>query len=280
VYSTRLFGKLAERFIARAHDAEFNPNGKPWALFVWTAAPHLPHIVEDVYAAAPVPAWTRPPSFMEPDMRDKPREVRLSPLRRPPTFPFETERTGAMRLLMSVDDLVERVWQAVDSFSERENTWGLFTSDNGYYWGEHRLTKKLHGYEEAIRVPFRLAVPNKDALKLGEALAANIDIAPTLLELAGGQAQPGFDGQSLVALAQEGASSCPCRRTLLIENWDTRRYTGLRTNRWKYIRWPSGREELYDLRRDRFELQNLVHRRAQAGRLDQLRAALDVLVES
>ena len=279
-YSTRRFGSLAEQFIARAHDADFNPGGKPWALFVWTAAPHLPHIVEDDYTDARVPAWTPPPSFLEPDMRDKPREVRLSPLRRPSTYPFEAERAGAMQLLMSVDDLVERVWQAVDGFGERGNTWGLFTSDNGYFWGEHRLTKKLHGYEESIRVPFRLAVPNQGAAKIGEALAANIDIAPTFLELAGGSAQPGFDGHSLVGLAQGGVASCPCMRTLLIENWDTRRYSGVRTNRWKYIRWPSGREELYDLARDRFELQNLIHKRAQADRLDRLRAALDVLVES
>jgi N-acetylglucosamine-6-sulfatase len=280
VYSTRRFGSLAQQFIERAHNPDFNPDGKPWALFVWTAAPHVPLIAEDDYADAPVPAWKPQPSFLEPNMRDKPREVRLSPLRRPTNYPFAAERTGALRLLMSVDDLVKRVWDAVDDFGERENTWGLFASDNGYFLGEHRLSKKLHGYEEAIRVPFRLAVPNQDARKIKGVLAANIDIAPTFLELAGGSPQPGFDGRSLVPLVQGGAASCPCSRTLMIENWDNRRYTGLRTNWWKYIRWPSGREELYDLRRDRFELQNLAHRHAQAYRLARMREALAVLAQS
>jgi arylsulfatase A-like enzyme len=129
-------------------------------------------------------------------------------------------------------------------------------------------------------VPFRFAVPGQGPAKITGALRANIDIAPTFLELAGGSPQPGFDGRSLVPLVHGGTQSCPCSRTLMIENWDKRRYTGLRTNWWKYIRWPSGREELYDLRRDRFELQNLAHRQAQAYRLARMREALDVLANA
>ena len=273
-YATRVFGSLAGRFIRRAHDPAINPGGKPWALFVWPTAPHRPWRVEPRYEDAPVPPWHRPPSFHEQDMRDKPAEIRQL-AGSPAVPPHARRRSQTLRMLMSVDDMVERVWNAVDDYEERENTWGVFSSDNGFFFGEHWLGSKLYGYEEGIRVPMRMAVPDIGPKVIAGSTVANIDLAPTLLELAGGSPLASFDGQSLLPLLGGG---CFCGRRLLIENWQVANYQGVRSPNWKYIRWPSGVEELYYLRRDPYELDNVARKPALAGVLNELRAALDELL--
>ena len=275
VYSTQLFADLADQFIRDAHDPRHNPEGKPWALFVWPTAPHAPFYAEDLYAAAPVPAWKRPPSYLEADMRDKPREVRRS-RNHVETWPFARERTQMLRMLMSVDDLVERLFTTIEGFGERESTWGIYSSDNGYSWGEHWLRGKAHAFEESIRVPFRMAVPGTDAREITDATAANIDIAPTVLAIAGGEAKASFDGASLVDVALGTSERCFCRRSLVIENWETARYRGIRTPWWTYVEWPSGRRELYRLRADPYQLTNVV--RSEARVVERLEDALGRLL--
>lgn len=255
VYATEMFASLAARFIRRAHDSAYNPEARPWALFVWPTAPHSPFIPEPRYAHAPVPTWQKPPSFLEADMADKPREVRKSRLRRDALFPHETIRADTLRMLMSVDDLVDEVWKTVDDHDERESTWGIFTSDNGYSWGEHWLTAKLHAYEESARVPFQMAVPDAGALAFPGATAANIDVAATILDIAGAPTRA-TDGKSLVPTIR-GAGACLCRRAIVIENWEGPLYRAVRTPFWTYVSWPSGRRELYRLRRDPYQLRNV-----------------------
>jgi N-acetylglucosamine-6-sulfatase len=266
VYATRVFASRAAAFIRHAHDPLYNPEGKPWALLVWPTAPHFPFAVERRYADAPVPSWRRPPSFLEADMSDKPLEVRRTPLRRAASHPFAFERKQTLRMLMSVDDLVDRVFNTIDDFGERERTWGLFTADNGYSWGEHWLSRKLFAFEESIRVPFRMAVPGIDSRTIPDALVANIDIAPTLLEIAGGQPKASFDGRSLVGLALGTGDECFCQRSLVIENWEIVRYQALRSPGRTYVSWPSGRRELYLLGRDPYQLTNVAGRYPQAVR--------------
>jgi len=272
-YSTRIFGSLAARFIRRAHDPAINPDGKPWALFVWPTAPHRPWRVEPRYEDALVPPWRRPLSFLEEDMSDKPPEIRQ--LAHGPVPLHRWRRNQTLRMLMSVDDLVERVWDTVDDYDERDNTWGLYSSDNGFFFGEHWLRSKAYAYEEGIRVPMRMAVPGIDSKVVTDSTVANIDVAPTLLELAGGARRASFDGQSLLPLLGD---ACFCGRRLLIENWQGADYQGVRSPNWKYIRWPSGDEELYFLRRDPYELENLARMPSLAGVLSGLRTTLDELL--
>jgi len=274
-YATRVFAELATRFIQRAHDPAMNPEGKPWALFVWPTAPHTPLLVEPLYRGAPVPQWKRVPSFREADMSDKPREIRESRFRRSAGYSFKWRRDQTLRMLMSVDDLVDRVWSTIDGYAERESTSGVYTSDNGFLFGEHSLTSKLVAYEESVRVPLRLAVPNMPFKVVAGSLVANIDIAPSLVELAGGAARDSFDGRSLLPLLGGG---CFCGRRVLIENWDLFEYQALRMKRWKYVRWPSGAEELYDLRLDPYELTNIARRPLRARLMETLRSDLDALL--
>jgi arylsulfatase A-like enzyme len=281
VYSTRLLSDLAVDAIGRAHDASFNPEGLPWAVFVWTTAPHRPLIEEKAYAEAEVPPFSPPASYLETDMTDKPREVRQHKFRVDDMFPFADERAARLRMLMSVDDLVEDVWGAVDDFGERDSTWGLFSSDNGLLYGEHWLRRKFFAYEEAIRVPFRLAVPGRGPATFPNALVANIDVAPTLLDVAGGSRLSSFDGRSLVGLvAGDTHAPCFCRRPVLLENREFVRYQGVRARYWKYILWPSGHQELYFLRRDPSELDNLARERRYRQRLASLRKTLERLADS
>lgn len=263
-YSTSLFSDLAAGFISRSSDPAFNHDGRPWALFVWPKAPHFPQTPEPAYEDAVVFDWKVPPSFLEEDMSDKPDEVVDSPLGERPARFYLWTREEQLRTLMSVDDMVARLRDLIEDEGQTERTWGIFTSDNGHFWGEHRLGGKLYGYEESIRVPFRMMVPGAPATKI-PALVANHDIAPTLLELAGDASVREMDGRSLLPLI--GKETDRIHGSIYLEAYsgdrypEWFRYEGLRTKRWKYIRWVSGAEELYDLKNDRFELRNVAEQR-------------------
>jgi hypothetical protein len=121
-------------------------------------------------------------------------------------------------------------------------------------------------YDEAIRVPFRLMVPGAVEMRI-PAIAGNVDVAPTLLALAGDTASRSFDGRSLLPLLAEPAA--PWRKRLLLESY-TPGYCGFRGTHWKYVRYASGEEELYRIGRDRFELRSLHLSKARV--LKQMRA--------
>lgn len=256
VYCTDLFAEIAEEFIGHASDPAYNPEAKPWALLVWPNAPNV-QTPPNRYIDAPLPSWKRPPSFLERDMSDKPAEILHSPKVR---NSIEFHRaTGArqLRSLMAVDDLVERVFAKVAETGMSESTWGIFTSDNGRFWGEHRLFGKLYGYEEGVAVPLRMRVPGMGDGAL-RSFAGNIDVAPTLLDIAGAEATADFDGRSLLPLL-EGKT---WNRAMLAENWTLARYDALRTKRWRYVLWPRTRSrELYDRTRDPWELRNIASER-------------------
>lgn len=255
-YSTRVIAADAARFIAHAANPLYNPTGKPWALFVWTTAPNGVH-PEPRYAHAWVPPWHPPSSFMEANMADKPIEVRHARDITNDVANLKRIRTGQYRELYSVDDLVDRVFNAVDDNAFTANTYGIYMSDNGRFWGEHHLGAKRLAYEEAIRVPLRVHIPGHAPENLPQ-LAANIDIAPTLLDWAGDPSTHNANGTSLMPLINGTATTW--RTNLLLENWEQYHWHGLRTNRYTYVRWAqTHHQELYDLRHDPHQLQNIAH---------------------
>jgi arylsulfatase A-like enzyme len=257
-YSTRVFAGDAARFIAHAANPLYNPGGKPWALFVWTTAPHGV-VPESRYANAWVPPWHPPPSFMEANMSDKPIEVRSAIDITDDVANLKRIRTGQYRQLYSVDDLVDRVFNAIDDNAFTANTDGIYMSDNGVFWGEHHLGLKRLAYEEAIRVPLRVHIPGHAPQNFPQ-LAANIDIAPTLLDWAGDPSTHNANGTSLVPLINGTATTW--RTNLLLENWEHYHWHALRTNRYTYIRWAkTHHQELYNLRNDRYQLQNIARKK-------------------
>ena len=213
----------------------------------------------DAFAALPLP---RPPSFNERDVSDKPAVIRRRPRLNPAEAAAVQENyRQELESLLSVDDAVGQLLNTLERTGKLANTIVIFTSDNGYTHGEHRIrAAKVFPYEPSIRVPLLMRGPGVPAgLHYGQQVG-NIDLAPTILDAA--DALPGRlqDGSSLLSLASD-----PQKRTgreLVLENGrglhTLSRYRGLRNDRYVYIRYDrTGSRELYDLRRDPFQLKNL-----------------------
>jgi arylsulfatase A-like enzyme len=233
---------------------------------------------EGVFGAATLP---EPPSFNEEDVSDKPGFIQSRPL-----IDAETkDRIGrryrcTLESLRAVDRGIGKVYKRIERSGELDRTIFIFTSDNGYFFGEHRVERgKPFPYEENLRMPLTIVVPppyRGDGELVPEAgqPAANIDLAPTILDLAG--AEPcrvparcrTMDGRSLLPLlAGKGKGKAwPADRELLIEFGDCG-YRGLRTDRQIYFEYSAPSPETsqcvrtevehYDLDDDPFQLENL-----------------------
>jgi N-acetylglucosamine-6-sulfatase len=195
------------------------------------------------------------------------------------------------RMMAAVDEGIGAITDVLEKNGELDNTFIVFLSDNGFFFGEHALgPERRFAYEEGIRSPFVVRYPRK--VKAGSRrreLVICQDLAPTLLELAGGKPGPQIQGRSLLPLFK--ARRTPWRKSILIEYWAEQAlpwlvgmtYKAVRTDRYKYIHWVNrGRtgelDELYDLDRDPFELDNLNRVRKLAPTRDKLRRELKRLV--
>jgi N-acetylglucosamine-6-sulfatase len=199
------------------------------------------------------------------------------------------------RMMAAVDEGVGAILARLEKSGELDNTVILFLGDNGYFFGEHGLgPERRFAYEEGIRSPFVLRYPKK-AKRGGRehGLVICQDIAPTLIQFAGGKPGPQIQGRSLLPLlasrGKKGGSGW--RKSFLIEYWAEQAYPWLvgmtykavRTDRHKLIHWVNrGRagelDELYDLERDPFELKNLIGSRAAAPARARLSRELKRLV--
>jgi len=167
--------------------------------------------------------------------------------------------------LLAVDESLGRVMEALRERGELDSTLVIYMGDNGFAFGEHGLIDKRTAYEESMRVPMLARCPELFGRgKTVEAMAANLDIMPTVLDAAGLTPPPGLDGASLLPLARGDASGW--RKELLYEYYWERNFPqtptihALRTGRYKYIRvhglWDI--DELYDLQSDPLESNNLI----------------------
>ena len=174
------------------------------------------------YASAPLP---RTASFNERDMRDKPRFLqRRTPQLTPADIARLTRDARSRRAaLLAVDDAVDRIVTALRQRGQLDNTYILFTSDNGYMQGEHRVRSgKMLPYEPSAQVPLLIRGPGLPAGRVSSELVANTDLAPTLLDIAGAKAGKTVDGRSLLPFARH-------------PNWRTRRAILHETGGSKYV---------------------------------------------
>jgi N-acetylglucosamine-6-sulfatase len=179
---------------------------------------------EDLFADEPLP---QPAAFNEADVEDKPTFIRRLPLIDQAGIDAATRRYGcALASLASVDRGFEQIVNALGKRGELDKTAIFFLSDNGYFYGEHRLpSEKQQAFEEAIRVPFAVHWPARIAGPPQQSAApvGNIDLAPTILELAKARACRRrhrcrvMDGRSLLPLANGSSSGWPAERLLGIE---------------------------------------------------------------
>ncbi|HJT78544.1 MAG TPA: sulfatase, partial [Gemmataceae bacterium] len=193
---------------------------------------------------------------------------------------FQQSVRDYLRLVTGVDREVGRIVDALRKAKLDGNTLVVFTSDNGFFYGEHGLAGKWFMYEESIRVPLIVVDPRAPEGARGrkvEAMTLNIDLAPTLLDYAGVAVAPAMQGRSLRPLVR---GEHPAWRT----DWFYEHHTlpkilppseGVRTERWAYLRWTGPEpavEELYDLRADPLEEHSLAAAAGHRETLTRLRA--------
>jgi N-acetylglucosamine-6-sulfatase len=215
-YGTNVYLDYARKFItssAREH--------RPFFLDLALYAPHRPATPApgdvDRFKDLPLP---HPPSFNESDIRDKPQWLRSAPL----MSPAVQERSRALfdrrrESLLAVDRGVVSLVELLRTTGQLDNTYVVFTSDNGFHNGQHRLPAgKQTAFEEDVRVPLLVRGPGVPAKSIERGLVGNVDFAPTFARLAGVVPPAFVDGRSF-ADQLHGRRPPSVRRAFLIEHW-------------------------------------------------------------
>ncbi len=180
---------------------------------------------------------------------------------------FDTFYRRYCETLLSVDESIGRVIKYLEDNNLAEDTLVMYMGDNGFVFGEHGLIDKRHMYEESMRVPFLAWCPGM--IKPGsviEELIQNIDIAPTILDVAGLETPDRMDGKSFLPILQ--GKKISWRDSAFYEYYWERNFPhtptthGVRTGRYKYIHYHGiwDIDELYDLKDDPEEMNNLIDR--------------------
>lgn len=294
---TDIEGDHAMRFL---EEAARGGDGRPFCLTVGFNAPHaddpdplqyawqkeVDHLYRDV--RVPKPPLSEPafydalPEFL--------RDGTMNRHRWRWRFDFESKRQqmtrGYWRMISGVDLVIGRLRTKLQELGLAENTVIVLVGDNGYFLGERGYAGKWLPYDPSVHVPMLLFDPRGNAAKPGgrpTAFALNIDIPPTLLDVAGVAIPPSMQGRSLVPLAR-GQAPADWRTDFWIEHLmmepSIRKHEGVRTARYRYARYFEAQpvlEELYDLQDDPAEAVNLVASPAHRDTLRALRARTDEL---
>ena len=266
-----------------AHFIRSTPRNQPLFAYYAPYAPHAHPSPEPRYAHVHVcwkcHGWPTP-DFNEKDVSDKPPFARRPLLTRPERTAVHRFRTAQIRTLLSVDVKVGRIVAALRDTGRLHDTVIVFMSDNGVMWGSHRLapTSKRNPYRKASRMPLIIRYDRLGtAPRIESRLVGNVDIAPTLAALAGAPTPASVEGVSFAPLLR--TASHRWARTLLLENFTRHAvpggrspsYCGVRTNRFLFVHYAEGIEELYNERRDPLELHNIAGIPSAAAHQNQLR---------
>jgi arylsulfatase A-like enzyme len=275
-----------------------NPE-QPFCLSLSTDAPHAddgaeeqyfwPEICNDLYQDIEIPRphlsdpafFKTLPGFIQESLNRKRWYWRFDT-----TEKYQKMVKGYYRMISGVDMALGRLMAALKKLNMDQNTVVILTSDNGYFLGERGFAGKWTMHDVSIRVPliiFDPRIPDKNRNQVIDKIVLNIDLTPTILELAGVAIPSGYQGESLMPLTNAKGSGW--RTEILTEHlWDRAdipQTEGLRTENWKYIRYPQHPEyeELYNLDGDPWEGENLVNNPVYRDHLNQLREKCDKLVE-
>jgi arylsulfatase A-like enzyme len=188
---------------------------------------------------------------------------------------------GYFGCLAAVDENVGRLLARLDELKLAENTVVVFTSDNGFYLGEHNLGDKRSAYDESIRIPLLVRYPKMvERGRLDDRLVLNLDLAPTFLDLAGVPIPPSMQGRSWRRLLEDGVANG--RDAFFYEYFYERSYAiptvlAVRTRTAKLIKYPGHDDwtELFDLAHDPYETKNLASDPASKELLARMQAEFD-----
>jgi N-acetylglucosamine-6-sulfatase len=266
-------------------------SGKPFFVTMNYYAPHEPQLPAPRHSGsfAGLSAY-RPVNFNELDFSDKPSHLGGGgPISAAQIPLIDAYRLSQVEMVQAVDESIGGSVQygitgmldTLESAGVLDDTLVIFTSDHGVMWGEHRLVYKQFTYEEDLRIPLAVRYPRVAPLpRTDDNLLLNIDLAPTLLEVAG--ATPGIpvDGKSFLRVL-DGTYPGAMRTEFVTEAWPTTQpggsWASLRQDNWVYTEYFNGNVELYDLTTDPYQMQSVHANPAQAARLAAMAARLRVL---
>jgi arylsulfatase A-like enzyme len=288
-YFTDVLSRKANDFIQRAAADDV-----PFFIYLAPVAPHVPatpavrHM--DLFPTATIPIT---PSFNEADVSDKPGDMQFNPLLTEENIATMNQKYRQRILSMqAVDEMIAELIKTLEQSGQLENTYIVFSSDNGFHLGQHRLYQgKGTLYEEDIAVPLIVRGPGiPEGRSVSGLLAGNIDIASTIAEWAGVTPPSFVDGRSLAGVLAGDPVKADWRQAYLLEIYPEDNhpeayeppviasanilqsmlkfppavtdpidplYSGLRTNQYLYMEHGNGAVELYDLIKDPYELENI-----------------------
>jgi arylsulfatase A-like enzyme len=269
-YGNRTQDYLTDVLARKAEDVLRRSGGTPFFLYVSPYAPHHPATPaprhDRLFPGAQVP---RTPSFNEADVSDKPAPRQA--LAGSEIDDVDALYRSRLRSMQAVDEMIARIVRVLEDSGRMGDTYVFFTSDNGFHMGQHRLRpQKATPYEEDVRVPLIVRGPGIPAGETLEGyLSGNVDLAPTLAELAEVEPPHFVDGRSLAPLLRGSRpASETWRQAFLLEQYSHEGliapsprsaqpvFVGLRTLRYKYVEYWTGVREIYDLASDPYELSN------------------------
>jgi N-acetylglucosamine-6-sulfatase len=256
-YSTDVLSRQTQQFIGASAGA-----GEPFFAYVAPTVPHAP------YTPAPRHRHTfdgeqapRLPSFNEEDVFDIPPWMQtLRKLDDTQIGAIDTRHENRVEMMQALDELVAGVVNKLQNTGALQNTYIVFTSDNGWHHGEHRIPEgKAQPYEESIHMPLLVRGPGVVAGSSTNKLTLNTDFFPTFMDLAGAKTPQYVDGRSLGPVLEGSVSIW--RTAILLErayfqdaeHWF---YGILTSHGMKYVEYDSGFRELYDLKTYPYELVN------------------------
>ncbi len=288
-YKTAMLTRRAVAFIR-----ESSRNSDPFFLYLTPAVPHWPSVpppgAENEFEGIGAP---RTPSFNEADISDKPQWFQS-------THPVLINASGIatidetyrrhLQTMLGVQEMVRQVLDALQETGKLDSTYVLFTSDNGFHFGEHRIPSgKQTTYDESVRVPLIVSGPGIPAGRVSELFVMNHDLAPTIAELAGVSTPFSVDGTSIVPLLFGKISDRAQWRTgTLLEYWWGASAPqvingipsvaqGYRTPTGTYVEYNNGEREFYLRDADPNELVNRINDRVSDGVVADYRSRLERL---
>jgi arylsulfatase A-like enzyme len=217
-YGTDVYAGKAAAFITDAASAQV-----PFFVYLAVYAPHLPATPAPRHAGLfPGARAPRTPGYAEADVGDKPLFIRSLPLMTPAVArSVDAIYRRRLRSLQAVDEAIAMLIDTLERNGQLDDTYIVFTSDNGFHLGQHRMPAgKQTAYEEDIHVPLVVRGPGVPARKVVRQLTGNVDLAPTFAELAHSAIPAFVDGRSLVPLLHgRPRAPRPWRRAYLVEHW-------------------------------------------------------------
>ncbi|MCS4436055.1 sulfatase [Aquiflexum gelatinilyticum] len=287
VHLTRYTGQKAIEFIRQA------PQEKPFMLSLSFSAPHAHDPSEEQYF------WEKEfdslyasQYFTEPPLSDQEYFDALPPYvwegenRNRWYWRFDTKEKyqrsmkGYFRMISEIDHEIGLIREELSKQGKDKNTVIIFMSDNGYFLGERQLAGKWLMYDNSLRVPMIIYDPRSVQGRKVKDLVLNIDIAPTIFDLAGLDKPKSWQGLSLVGFLEENSPNLGREDFICEHLWQVEIIPpseGLRTKDWKYFRYINDpqHEELYDLKSDPLEKNNLALNPTFNGRLIEMRRKFD-----